>query len=818
MTRFVGRARDLAALRALVERGAHLITLVAPPGMGKTRLARELLDEQADRYDDGAYFVDLTAATTVADLVPVVASSLGLPSAADASETEARDNLERALTAKPRMLIVLDNFEHLLPDGAELVARWTPAQVIVTSRERLRISGEVVQELPPLIEAVELFIDRAKHVDPAFAPTDSDLATIAKITERLDRIPLAIELAAARTRVLSPTDLLARLADRFAILSGGLRDAPQRQATMYDAVEWSWNLLDDGERRALVTASLFRGGFTLDAFEAVLGVPGALDLVHSLHDKSLLVEIAATRRGERRLGMYESLREFATTKLELQNAGELYVRHARWATTHGQDRANLEAVVANALQLPSSEMIELAFTAVAELDSRRETLTRGQARMLDALLALDVAPETRGVTRARLARAARVSATARVEEAAREAAEVLAAAQASGDAPLAALAATRLAQAQFRAGHNADAIEHARAAIAMSRTLGDPSTEARALAIEAAALGSLDRRQEALVRFEHALSLSRGVGDQVGQLEALSGVAFSQFDRGFHAAAREHYEQTLELAHALDAKRMALVVTGYLGLLELDRERPVDALELATAATAEAREFGEVRAEGTFLAIAGAARAQLDDLAAAELAADEAERLLVHHPMFLEVTRIYRGLVDLAHSRHAAARNDLETARRYRSAARGRIAAATASKLVERSDDARLATRILKRALDRSGMSITPRPHAAQLTVGWLGAWFVVGAGERIDLSRRAQLRALLWLLAERREAQPDVAIPIDQLIATAWPEQKLLRSSALNRLHVAFATLRSLGLKDVLQRRGEGYLLTPSVALHIQG
>jgi tetratricopeptide (TPR) repeat protein len=445
-------------------------------------------------------------------------------------------------------------------------------------------------------------------------------------------------------------------------------------------------------------------------------------------------------------------------------------------------------------------------------------LTLGQVRLLDTLLALDLPPETRGLTRARLARVARWSATAQVEEAAREAAQVLATVQASGDAPLAALAATRLAQARFRAGHNTDAIAYAREAIEMSRALGDPSSEARALAIEAAALGSIDRRQEALVRFEQALSLSRRVGDRVGQLEAASGIAFCQFDRGFHAAAREQYEQVLELAHAIDAKRMTLVVTGYLGLLELDRERPVDALELATAAIAAAREFGEVRAEGTFLAIAGAARAELDELAAAEQAADDAERLLLPHPMFLEVAHIYRGLVDLAVSRHAAARRDLDVARRYRSAARARIATATASKLVERSDDARIAIRVLKRALDRSRMSITPAPSAALLTVGWHGAWFVVGPGERIDLSRRAPLRALLWLLAEHREAQPGTAIPIDQLIAAAWPGQKMVRSSALNRLHVAFATLRSLGLKDVLQRRGEGYLLTPAIALRIEG
>src|SRR5262249_49721759 len=153
----------------------------------------------------------------------------------------------------------------------------------------------------------------------------------------------------------------------------------------------------------------------------------------------------------------------------------------------------------------------------------------------------------------------------------------------------------------------------------------------------------------------------------------------------------------------------------------LELERPVDALELATAAIAAAREFGEVRAEGTFLAIAAAARAQLDDLAAAEQAADEAERLLIPHPMFLEVARVYRGLVDLANGRQAAARRDLDTARRYRSAARGRIATATTSKLVERSDDARIAVRVLKRALDRSRMSITPAPHAVQVTVGWHG-------------------------------------------------------------------------------------------------
>jgi predicted ATPase len=811
MSRFVGRIRDVDALRGYLDRGVRVITVLGPGGMGKTRLAHEVLERFGDCFESGAYFVDLTHATAPADLVALVAEAIGLPPSRG-SETEARDNLTRALAAKPGLLLVLDNMEQLLPAAGEVVAGWSSTQILVTSRERLHVADEVVYELGPLPEAVELFMQHAREIDGGFTPSEADLAAIAEITERLERIPLAIELAAARARALKPAELLARLTDRFELLVGGLRDRPLRQATLYQAIEWSWTLLDDGERRAFVAASVFRGGFTVDAFEAVFGEPGALELVQSLRDKSL-VRSFGMARGERRLGMYESLREFATTKLEPSYACELYARHARWAIAQRDERVNHEAVLAHALSMPSSELVGLALRAATQLDSGADALTAEQMRSLDAVLALGIEVEPRLLARAQIARATRLSAIARLDEAGVVANEALEIARGVGDIALIGLAEIQLGTARFRAGRNHEALDHARSAIEACRTARDAASEGRALTLEGAALSSLDCGEAALARYDQALSLSRRVGDRRGELHADCGIAFSHLERSFHEPAHHHYTHALELARETGARRMAVLVTGYLALLELDRDRPIDALELASAAVAEANEYGEVRAEGVFSSIAAAARAQLDELALAEQAADAAERLLAPYGMFLEVAHIHRGHVDLARSRSAT---DREVARRHRADARARVEAANASRLVERSDDARIAVRILTRAIDRLAVPHTPPPDTS-VFVGWQGTWFALGTRERVELAKRPTLRALLWLLAGRREAAPGGPVTIDELVAAGWPGQKLVRSVALHRLHVALATLRALGLTEALERRGDGYLLSAKIPLQIR-
>jgi predicted ATPase/class 3 adenylate cyclase len=301
-TPFLGREHELADVRALLERDdARLLTLTGAGGSGKTRLALHAAGEAAEAYPDGVWWVPLAPLADPADVGPAAARALGgggsLPELVDGR----------------RLLLVLDNFEHVVeaaPEVAAVLTECPHADVLVTSRERLRVQGEHVYPVPVLerAEARRLFVARARAVEPSFEPDEllDDLCT------RLDDLPLAIELAAARTSLLSTAQLLERLGSRLDLLRGG-RDAEARQQTLRATIEWSYELLEPDERTFLTALSVFRGGWTIEAAERVCEAD--LDLLQSLVDKSLI------RRWESgRFGMLETIREFAAEQLE--QAGE----------------------------------------------------------------------------------------------------------------------------------------------------------------------------------------------------------------------------------------------------------------------------------------------------------------------------------------------------------------------------------------------------------------------------------------------------------------------------------------------------------------
>jgi predicted ATPase/class 3 adenylate cyclase/DNA-binding CsgD family transcriptional regulator len=320
LTSFIGRTGQIAELSRIVTRN-RLVTLTGSGGSGKTRLAVAVAGQIAAQFGDGVQYVDL-APITESDLVPAtVARTLGLT---DIPGRSATDTLLRLVTDR-RMLLVLDNCEHLLDATAALVAdilRVCPAvTVLATSREPIATTGEVIWPVPSLSitdEAVALFTDRARLVRPDFATTDDNSATVVKICQRLDGMPLAIELAAARVRALSVTDILTGLHDRFRLLTGGARTAVRRQQTLRASVDWSHALLTDLERVILRRLAVFRGGFHLDAARAVAAddyVQGhqVLDELTLLVDKSLVIADHAS--GRTRYRMLETVRQYALDKL-----------------------------------------------------------------------------------------------------------------------------------------------------------------------------------------------------------------------------------------------------------------------------------------------------------------------------------------------------------------------------------------------------------------------------------------------------------------------------------------------------------------------
>jgi len=345
LTTFVGRAEAIDELAALLgER--RLLTLTGPGGTGKTRLALEVARRAEPAFPDGAWWVPLEAIRDP-DLVPAtIAQRLRLP---DRGGTDPVARLQQHMAGRT-LLLVLDNFEQVTGAGSlvtRLLASATSLKVVVTSREALRVSGEQEYQVPPLAlpdpdavqgpdgllatEAGTLFLERARAVQPGYAPSPADARAIAEICQRLDGLPLAIELAAARIRLLSPPAIVARLGQGMALLAGGARDLPTRQQTLRDAIAWSHEMLDADDQRLFACLSVFAGRADIEAVEEVCGTPDAdvLDGLSSLVDKSL-VRRRDTSDGEPRFGMFETIRAFAAERLAAeQDAGAVRERHAR---------------------------------------------------------------------------------------------------------------------------------------------------------------------------------------------------------------------------------------------------------------------------------------------------------------------------------------------------------------------------------------------------------------------------------------------------------------------------------------------------------
>jgi len=396
-TPFLGREREIDQIAALLLRpDVRLVTLTGPGGSGKTRLALQAAAAAADHYDRGVWWVPL--------------ASIGDPALVESTASQAlgsKDALSAAVGDK-RLLLLLDNFEHLL-DAAEgvgqAIASCPRLTVFVTSREPLHLDGEWEVAVDPLREreAVELFVQRAAAVRSDFAANGE----VAEICRQLDCLPLAIELAAARVKVLTLPALLERLEQRLPVLAGGSRSAPERQRTLHATIAWSHDLLMPAEQDLFARLALFAGGCTLEAAEEICGAD--LDGIASLVDKSLI------RRSGARYWMLETIREFAADRLEeLEDVAELRDRHAAWYVALGErarpelqarrgrewhdrldaEHANLRAALEHLLASQDTESVLRLTGAVWMFWATRGHWTEGR-RFLAAALALngDVNPE-----------------------------------------------------------------------------------------------------------------------------------------------------------------------------------------------------------------------------------------------------------------------------------------------------------------------------------------------------------------------------------------------------------------------------------------
>lgn len=347
-TPFVGRERELKDIqRWITDPGCRLITLTGPGGVGKTRLAMQAARMAQELFEDGLYFVDLAPILDSSFVLNRIARELGVKEAHTRALIE--DILE-VLRGK-HMLLVLDNFEQVLPAApviSHILSSDPTIKVLVTSRESLHIYGEHEYQVPPLhlpdlmksppfevlseCESVALFVQRAQAANPGFMLTQENAADIAEICIRLDGLPLAIELAAVRVKLFTPRFLLTRLNDTMGILTGGARDLAARHQTLRAAIDWSYQLLTEPEKRLFERLAVFQGGMNLEAVAAVCETDGldVLESVESLHNKSLIKEQQGLE-GEPRFVLLETIHQFAWEKLqESGEAEQVQDRHASY--------------------------------------------------------------------------------------------------------------------------------------------------------------------------------------------------------------------------------------------------------------------------------------------------------------------------------------------------------------------------------------------------------------------------------------------------------------------------------------------------------
>jgi predicted ATPase/class 3 adenylate cyclase/Tfp pilus assembly protein PilF len=580
ITSFVGRDEVLADVKALIER-FPLVTLVGSGGVGKTRLALQVGTELLDRYPDGVWFVDLAPISDPELASSVTAQALGMRQ----QEGRRVDEAIPLWLKRKKLLLVFDNCEHVVEPVASLahaiLGTAQDVRILATSREALTIAGECVHRLPSLsvpaaatglktddalrYEAVALFVDRAMSNDARFTLTDDTAPIVAEICRRLDGIPLAIELAAARVRVLSIAHLAQRLNERFKILTGGGRSALPRHKTLSALLDWSYDLLTPQEQLFFARLGIFASGFGLDAATNVCGGEGLdeidiLDLLGSLTDKSLVV--ADTSGEHERYRLLESTTAYALEKLSAFGEREaLARRHAQYF----RDQALAAAE-------PSGTGSTLACLADAELelDNDRTALAWALTHGNDAVLGGAIAGALHRLWfEAGLAVEGRYwigLALERVSDA---------------EQPYIA-ARLRLALSDLSSGKRMhDAAERA---LQLYASVGDVRGTARARRRLAYALYQMGRRDEAKAMIEQALAAARASGDAWIVADCLNLQASIAWVRGDVRAARELYAQALAAFKALRDKSGTALVLGNLAELEFADGHPEQALRAASEA------------------------------------------------------------------------------------------------------------------------------------------------------------------------------------------------------------------------------------------
>ncbi|MCB9598387.1 MAG: AAA family ATPase [Sandaracinaceae bacterium] len=808
----IGRAEALARVTERLDAGARLVTIVGPPGIGKTRLAAAHLEALRERGAEGAW-IDLSTTSGREEVAARVAHEMGLrPSWLDTPDLV--DEIGWAIEGHGPVTMILDEAEHCLAELADALGRWLAlapdARAVVTSRERLGIAGEVLVELGPLAD------DDAAALLAARSGVAHD-ATVAELAARLDGIPLAIELVAARLHLLEPADVLARLADGLEVIDGA-------RATLRDALAASYERLDAAEQDAFTRIAIFEGGFRIDAAEAVIG-DGALLALQALRDKSLLARQASRAR------LYAPVRAFARERLAPATETDARARHARFFADLVR-RALAEPEHARlATLVPELDDLRAARLHAGPADAKRwlglgvaeVALTRGPPlEALEALEGIDAVDEARGRALEMLGRtdeaaeayrvaardADRASGSSRLAHAELARGRLDAAAAAVEEACDAAAphSATRVEALRIRGvlHHARGQLDAAFAAYDEARVLAEElglTGQAAQLRADVGTVRLQQRRyEEARACYEGAIEGLDEVASPIARSVTEGNLAILELELGDldAAAARlgRAYERVRRVGHRLYAAHLG----AYVGVVEHERGDRETAVRWYRDALDGLRRVGDKRTIAVVAALLGAAEAGRDRLDAARDAFAEADAALasVDDPGVARAAAVHRAHLELGRGR--AGETAVDAAR---AAATAILEEHADDAALRSSDDLRLALRLLRSALGHGAIHVDAENHRLTLP-----------DGEVVDVGARLVLWRLVEALVAARRETPPRALDAEALLEAGWPGETMTGASGLNRVKVSLSTLRKLGLRAVLVRVEDGYLLDPDVPL----
>jgi predicted ATPase len=863
LTPFIGREETREQLLALLADGVRLLTISGTGGIGKTRLARETLGAHPETWS----VCDLSEVDDEAGLLAALAAAIDVPlSAPDGG------SVARALEASGAR-VLLDNFDELVRSAAgvvgELLAAAPACRLVVTSRVPLGVSGETVFDTPPLAPeaARELFLARARALRRDLDDDDETRASVDEATAACDGMPLAIELLAARVSVLTPADIARRARESLDVFRDKRADRPERHQTLRAAIAASWELLDDVGRSALCQLGAFAGGFTVDAAERVVslpdGAPPALDVISDLQAASLIArDPLAPSDGPSRLRLLETIRAFVRESSEVDTLERAKDAHR----AHFAERARAWSSVpsrAHRLRLQSELENVRAATAWAIANEHPDALvladalsshTARRGPFADGLRALEAC---RGFAD-RAGPFVRASWLRRLAEAVHD----------DGRLDEAFALTVRCVELMLGFFDDAERGDDARRIATLGRllqshtllVLGRPN-EARAVMDETLGwadspwprCAALDEAGEAAmvrgdftaaeVYLEEGLALAREIDADLLEGDMLShlGVAnhrsgnFERAARWFEEAAavnertrdlsvseqistgrwlvslaRGHYddavtysEETADLALQIGAPTGISRSLGDRGLTLLARGDHVEARDQLTRAVPVIANSGTKRMAANYAAFLACAHALCGEIERARISLEHA-RALTEAPVPLQLCKLAEIAVDACEAHESEPGERASVAR----ACEARLA----TWMKERpSAVSAVLTAIGQRLVERAIGLLSP---GAVLAIEGEATRFRLVPGDVVDMSRRAAPRLLLWALARAHRAEPESRLTVAELFAEGWPEEKAVDHARKNRVQVAISTLRSAGLKEVLEGGRDGYRLRPDLVV----